>query len=134
MRSVLLGLFPSLHGIEASVDVVRRIVCRTQGRAVDATKQIGHAKRRIAIDPVLVLVEQHDAVLVRDPGLGAQAANDLVAVEGPVFRIEVRIVAWWIVTENPDVWSPENAAKIDGPLELIQMRLEWSIYGDLADG
>ena len=129
----VLRLLPALPRVVAAEDVVGRVVDRPEGVGCrTAANRSTHAVRRVAVDAVLVLVQQADAGLLGQPRLLCHAVEHLAAPLSPTpFQSPL---AGRVVAEDADVRRVEDLAQLDGPLEALQVRLERLVDLDLADG
>src|SRR5262249_22567208 len=109
---------PALPRIVTTEDVVGRIVYRPEVRTVDRLHQIDHALRIVAVDVVLVLVQQPYAGFLGAMRLLCHPCHDFAAPLRPVVALRL------VITEDADIRGVEYLAQLDGSLEALQVRLE----------
>lgn len=114
-------------GLDTALDEIRRVPGEPQLLGPDRLDNVEAPVRSVAVDVLLVLVQEHHIVSTGPLGKGGHAPQDLVAVRRRfvAFREEEG--------ENPDVGSLESFGDVQGAVEPAQMVIEVVVHADLTD-
>src|SRR4051812_19663974 len=120
-------LQPSFPGVEAAEDIVGRVVDSTQARTVDVLHDLADTGWTLAVNGMLVLMQEPHACRRGSLRLGLHAPEHLVAPVLPVIAIGK------VIAEDADIGHLEHLAQLDGSLQprqrvlkrLIELRLAY---------